>query len=33
MKAATATMADYMQGSATMGKQALESQQDIMKYF
>ena len=32
MKAATATMADYMSGSATMGKQALESQQDIMKY-
>ena len=32
MEAATATMADYMQGSATMGKQALESQQDIMKY-
>ncbi len=32
MKAATATMADYMGGSATMGKQALESQQDIMKY-
>lgn len=32
MRAATATMADYMSGSATMGKQALESQQDIMKY-
>lgn len=32
MKAATGTMADYMQGSATMGKQAIESQQDIMKY-
>ena len=32
MKAAVGTMADYMQGSATMGKQALESQQDIMKY-
>lgn len=32
MKAATATMADYMGGSATMGKQAIESQQDIMKY-
>ena len=32
MKAATATMADYMSGSATMGKQAVESQQDIMKY-
>lgn len=32
MKAATTTMADYMSGSATMGKQALESQQDIMKY-
>lgn len=32
MKAAAATMADYMSGSATMGKQALESQQDIMKY-
>ena len=32
MRAATGTMADYMQGSATMGKQALESQQDIMKY-
>ena len=32
MRAATATMADYMQGSATMGKMAVESQQDIMKY-
>lgn len=32
MRSATATMADYMQGSATMGKQAIESQQDIMKY-
>lgn len=32
MKDATATMADYMAGSATMGKQSLESQQDIMKY-
>ena len=32
MKAAVGTMADYMQGSATMGKQAVESQQDIMKY-
>lgn len=32
MKAAAATMADYMSGSATMGKMALESQQDIMKY-
>lgn len=32
MKAATATMADYMAGSATMGKMATESQQDIMKY-
>ena len=32
MKAAAGTMADYMSGSATMGKQALESQQDIMKY-
>ena len=32
MEAAAGTMADYMSGSATMGKQALESQQDIMKY-
>jgi len=32
MEAATKTMADYMGGSATMGKQAIESQQDIMKY-
>ena len=32
MRAATKTMADYMSGSATMGKQAVESQQDIMKY-
>lgn len=32
MKNATATMADYMSASATMGKQAIESQQDIMKY-
>lgn len=32
MKEATKTMADYMGGSATMGKQAIESQQDIMKY-
>lgn len=32
MKAAAGTMADYMSGSATMGKMALESQQDIMKY-
>jgi len=32
MKAATGTMADYMSASATMGKQAVESQQDIMKY-
>jgi hypothetical protein len=32
MKAAAGTMADYMSGAATMGKQALESQQDIMKY-
>ena len=32
MKAAATTMSDYMSGSATMGKQALESQQDIMKY-
>ena len=32
MRAAAGTMADYMSGSATMGKQALESQQDIMKY-
>ena len=32
MEAATKTMADYMAGSATMGKQSLESQQDIMKY-
>ena len=32
MKDATATMADYMAGSATMGKMSLESQQDIMKY-
>lgn len=32
MKDATKTMADYMAGSATMGKQAIESQQDIMKY-
>lgn len=32
MEAATKTMADYMSGSATMGKMAVESQQDIMKY-
>ena len=32
MRAATETMADYMAGSATMGKMATESQQDIMKY-
>ena len=32
MKNAAGTMADYMSGSATMGKQAVESQQDIMKY-
>lgn len=32
MEAATKTMADYMSGSATMGKMATESQQDIMKY-
>ena len=32
MKDATGTMADYMSASATMGKQAVESQQDIMKY-
>lgn len=32
MKSAAATMADYMSGSATMGKMATESQQDIMKY-
>lgn len=32
MRAAAGTMADYMSGSATMGKMALESQQDIMKY-
>lgn len=32
MKEASKTMADYMSGSATMGKQAIESQQDIMKY-
>ena len=32
MEAATKTMADYMAGSATMGKMSLESQQDIMKY-
>ena len=32
MEAATKTMADYMAGSATMGKLAAESQQDIMKY-
>ena len=32
MKDAASTMADYMAGSRTMGKQALESQQDIMKY-
>ena len=32
MKAAAATMADYMSGSATMGKMAKESEQDIMKY-
>lgn len=32
MKSATGTMADYMSASATMGKQAIESQQDIMKY-
>ena len=32
MKDATATMADYMSASATMGKMATESQQDIMKY-
>lgn len=32
MRAATKTMADYMSGSATMGKMATESQQDIMKY-
>lgn len=32
MKDATKTMADYMAGSATMGKMSLESQQDIMKY-
>jgi len=32
MEAASKTMADYMSGSATMGKMATESQQDIMKY-
>lgn len=32
MRDAAATMADYMSGSATMGKMAVESQQDIMKY-
>ena len=32
MEDATRTMADYMSGSATMGKMATESQQDIMKY-
>lgn len=32
MEDATKTMADYMSGSATMGKMATESQQDIMKY-
>lgn len=32
MRDAAATMADYMAGSATMGKMAVESQQDIMKY-
>ena len=32
MEDATKTMADYMAGSATMGKMSLESQQDIMKY-
>lgn len=32
MREATKTMADYMSGSATMGKMATESQQDIMKY-
>lgn len=32
MENAATTMSDYMAGSATMGKQALESQQDIMKY-
>ena len=32
MTATTKTMADYMSASATMGKQAIESQQDIMKY-
>lgn len=32
MKSASATMADYMSASATMGKMATESQQDIMKY-
>lgn len=32
MADATNTMADYMSASATMGKMAVESQQDIMKY-
>ncbi len=32
MKDAAATMADYMSASATMGKMAKESEQDIMKY-
>ncbi len=32
MRAAAATMADYMSASATMGKMAKESEQDIMKY-
>ena len=32
MKNAAGTMADYMSASATMGKQSIESQQDIMKY-
>lgn len=32
MQDASKTMADYMSASATMGKMATESQQDIMKY-
>lgn len=32
MKKATATMADYMAGSAMMGKMEKETQQDILKY-
>lgn len=32
MKSAAGTMADYMSASATMGKMAKESEQDIMKY-